>query len=339
MGSIQEFAASSGIYVVDDVIRSLAAESEEIPLIGYPHAGASDFEIFNAKDLDARANAAASYYVAEGLKPAVRDCLILQSSWKVKSDTHGQDPTAEKAPVAAVLAQSNFEVIITILALNRLNWSTLLLSIRLGTHAYLQLLQQTKCSTLITTTTFVNQISEIRKAMELKTVPLISRLHHDRIDVPQFHRLVDGPTISKKVAFIIHSSGSTGVPKPIYVSNAAALATMKKNYPMRGFCTSPLFHAHGVNGLLRSIYARQLIYFANFALPATSKNLTEAMRAAKPEIVLSVPYILKLMSEHEEGIKELAQTKLVLYAGSVCPDGIGDRLVEGGVKLATNYGS
>jgi hypothetical protein len=84
MGSIQEFVAPSEIHTVDDLIRSLAAEAEDIPLIGYPRSGASDYEIFNAKDLDASADAAVSYYMAEGIKPAVYNPLSHQHLWHVQ---------------------------------------------------------------------------------------------------------------------------------------------------------------------------------------------------------------------------------------------------------------
>jgi hypothetical protein len=63
------------------------------------------------------------------------------------------------------------------------------------------------------------------------------------------------------------------------------------------------------------------------------------LKATKPEIFHCVPYVIKLLAESDEGIQMLADMKLVLYAGSGCPDDLGDRLVERGVNLCGNYGA
>lgn len=81
------------------------------------------------------------------------------------------------------------------------------------------------------------------------------------------------------------------------------------------------------------------MYLGNYAFPITSRNLIEAMEVAQPELVCAVPYVLKLLAEKPEGIRVLAKAKLVLYAGSSCPDELGNRLVKEGVNLVANYGA
>ena len=63
------------------------------------------------------------------------------------------------------------------------------------------------------------------------------------------------------------------------------------------------------------------------------------IRHTKPELLHCVPYVLKLVAESEDGVRCLADVKMVLFAGSSCPDDLGDRLVKNGVYLVANYGA
>ena len=57
------------------------------------------------------------------------------------------------------------------------------------------------------------------------------------------------------------------------------------------------------------------------------------------ELMYSVPYSLKLLEETEGGTEALKRLQMVLFAGSSCPDALGDRLVDAGVHLVSVYGS
>ena len=244
--------------------------------------------------------------------------------------------------MAAFLAPSNFEVILSIFALNRLGWAILFLSTRLTAPAYARLLSMAECDTLVVPESHLSTVGEIGKHQPgCKSVPFLRRDdYRNRPAAPPFQRQnIDPGEEGKKMAFILHSSGSTGFPKPIFLTNMQCLANFRKSFGMRGFCTSPLFHAHGLMELFRAFYTRATMYLGNYAFPITSQNLIEAIGAAKPELVCVVPYVLKLLAEKTEGIKSLAGANLVLYAGSSCPDELGDRLVARGVNLVANYGA
>lgn len=103
--------------------------------------------------------------------------------------------------------------------------------------------------------------------------------------------------------------------------------------------TQPLFHSFGFYETFRSIYSGKPMYYFNYSLPITSKNLTDAVEYVKPELLFCVPYILKLLGETEKGIQSLAAIDLVMYGGSACPDDLGDALVKSGVNLVANYGA
>lgn len=238
-----------------------------------------------------------------------------------------------------MLGQSGIHVVVQIIALNRLGYSAFLISTRLACPAITQLLSLADCSTILTTPTFHPVLSEVQQNRQLEILPLLQPDDVFRHDVPRFVRDYSPEAESRKVAVIIHSSGSTGLPKPIYLTNGSCIGAFAVHMNMRGFLTSPFFHSHGFYEVFRSIYSGKQIYFTNYNLPLTRESVMAQLRAVRPEIFHCVPYVIKLLAESEEGIRMLADMKMVLYAGSGCPDDLGDRLVERGVNLCGNYGA
>lgn len=307
---------------IDGLLKSHAAEQEQTPLICYPRAGASDFEEFNGQEIDRLTDAAVQYYLHNGLEPA--------------------DPAAEKAPVVALLATTSFEYVVSIFALNRLGLTVLFLSTRLTAPAYARLLEMADSRTLIVAganASIVDEINQYRPGCN--RISMLQPEDYRSVSAPAaFKRQhVDLTKESKKMAWILHSSGSTGFPKPIFLSNLACLANFRKSFGLRAFCASPLFHSHGLMELGRAFYTRAPMYLSNHSLPVTCQNLVEAMAVAKPQQVSAVPYVLRLLAEQAAGVAALAKTKLVLFGGSPCPDSLGDGLVAAGVNLVANYGS
>ena len=253
-----------------------------------------------------------------------------------------QDPSADKAPVVALLTPSSFDTVITFFALNRLGWAVLFLSTRLTAPAYARLMGMAECNAIIASETFAQVTNDIcAERPESAALPMLRQEdYRSHIAAPQFQREgIDPVKESKKMAWILHSSGSTGFPKPIYLTNMQCLANFRKSFGMRAFCTSPLFHSHALMELGRAFYARAPMYLWNYGFPITNANVIEAMEIAKPKLFGSVPYVLKLLAEKQEGIKALARADIVLFAGSSCPDELGDRLVAKGVNLVANYGA
>jgi hypothetical protein len=71
----------------------------------------------------------------------------------------------------------------------------------------------------------------------------------------------------------------------------------------------------------------------NRHVPQTNDIFTQAIKAAKPEIVWTVPHVLKLLAKKKEGIDVLKRRKIVNSSGSGCPDDLGDPFVSQGVYL------
>ncbi|KAK6375692.1 putative NRPS-like protein biosynthetic cluster [Exophiala oligosperma] len=297
-------------------------------MFAYPISGPADYQVHTVNEVDRYVDAACWWYKKRGLEAA--------------------DPSLEKAPVVALLTPSCLDAIISFFALNRLGWAVLFLSTRLTAPAYTSLMELADCKTIVAPPMYDGVIEEMRrseKMMHLTHLPRITDAKDDYrsaatdSSMPRFFRECDLEKESKKVAWIIHSSGSTGFPKPIFVTNFGCLANFQKGLGFRSFTVSPLFHSHALMEFGRAIYAKRPIYFGNHQLPVTRQNLLASLKVAKPEIICAVPYVLKLLAEKEEGIVELAKAKVVMYGGSACPDPLGDELVSKGVNLAGNYGA
>lgn len=246
----------------------------------------------------------------------------------------------EKPPVIGILAQSGLHVVITIIALSRLGYTVFLVSTRLASPALAQLLHLCDCNIVLTTENFHPILAEVQKERpSLEWKPLLVHSDYYGVDAPIFHRSYDPNKETKKTAAIIHSSGSTGLPKPIFLTHENCIATFAANLNMRALIASPLFHSHGFYETFRSIYSGKPIFLGNYAFPLTRQRLMDMVDTVKPELFHVVPYMVKLIAESNLGVRCLANVKVVLFGGSACPDDLGDRLVAQGVNLVANYGS
>ncbi|KAF2722236.1 acetyl-CoA synthetase-like protein [Polychaeton citri CBS 116435] len=306
-------------WTLDGMLRSHARQAKQKPLIYYPVDNVDDYEGYTASTLSRFVDAAVWRYIRLGLQPA--------------------DPTLPKAPVAAILAPSSLEVVVTFFALNRMGYATLFLSTRLTLHAWARLLGMADCGIIIASDRLQDTVRRIGEERECQYVPLIKREHYHRVEAPDFERQCDPAKESGKMAWILHSSGSTGLPKPIFLTNYQCLANFRKSFALKVFCASPLFHSHGLMELGRAFYTKCPMYLWNYAYPITNDSLSRALAVSRPEQMSVVPYILKLLAESGAGINLLAQAKIVLFGGSSCPDDLGDRLTAHDVNLVANYGA
>ena len=241
----------------------------------------------------------------------------------------------------AVLAPTSLDYVTTIFALSRLGYSLLLLSNRLATDAYISLLQKTKCHRIFATSNFDSSVKSIEAEWNLRRFPVLDKSSYNfpAPSGPYFTRKFDGPSTSKSVVFIIHSSGSTGLPKPIFQTHRAALINYSSGLHYKAFLTLPLYHNHGLSCFFRAVYSGDEIALFNANLPLTGPNLIAAMETLKPVGFHGVPYALKLLAESERGIALLQACEMVMFGGSSCPDDLGDRLVKAGVYLVSHYGA
>lgn len=316
---IKEFGR---LWTIDDLIRVRARDEVQCPILGYPRQDdkPTDYEYFTGKDLDRMVDETCHLLVRAGLE-------------------------VNSFETVALFAESDLSFVVTFFALFRLGCKALIMSIRLGEPACLNLLATTECDTVLygTTALITSTVADLKKAnANLHFLPIPARQEFDKPDKPTpapFVRPVaDREAEHVQVSMIMHSSGSTGLPKPLFLSHRSIITTLPTGTGLRAFNTLPWYHIHGLFTSLMAMWMRRPTHLFSARLPLTADNVILALKEARPEICHTVPYALRLMAEREEGIEVLRQCKYVTSAGARTPDELGDRVVKAGVKFGVIYG-
>lgn len=311
---------------VDELMRSRSRTDPDLPLISYPSSGI-EYVDYTARQLDIFA-----YRVAQ----------------KYKESIPQRTSSNEKPAVIGLLGPSNLEYLITMLALTKLGHTVMFMSTRISQEAHASLLNTTGSRHIVIDESFADMAAALKRdnTPDLAVIPIAGAEDYDQpIDAcsanmdTRMDRELDVAVEQSHVAWIIHSSGSTGLPKPIFQTQRAALKNYATNMNMRGFITLPLFHAHGIGSLFRAVDSRKQIHLYNAKLPLAKQYLVDIIKKHDFEIFYGVPYVLNLLAEDEEGLDLLARFKIVMFGGSSCPDSLGHKLTAHGVYLVSHYGS
>ncbi|KAH7413711.1 male sterility protein [Phaeosphaeria sp. MPI-PUGE-AT-0046c] len=310
------------IHTVDALVRHRARTNPHATIVSYPRSGV-EFVDYSMQQLDVFAYRVARHY---------QTFIPTRSSSKVA-------PT-----VVAVLGPSNFEYLVSMLALTKLGHTVLFLSTRISQLAVESLIKTTAATHLLADSRFLSLATDVQKTLPSVHVNSIavSSIFDFPIEVHADTRMdyqLDLNIEETNNIYIIHSSGSTGLPKPIYQPQKSAIANYAISMDMKAFITLPLYHNHGICNFFRAIYSGKSIHIYNADLPLTQSYLTTILRKHSFEIFYGVPYALKLLAETPEGIDLLKALRIVMYGGSACPDTLGDLLVEQGVNLVGHYGA
>lgn len=307
---------------VSDLIQARASEAElkDKPIVFYPSSG-TNYVGYSPTDIYELSSKAATYY--NRIAPQ-----------RTSSD--------EPPQVVAVLGPSNIDYLIGILGLSKLGHTILFLSARLSEEAYVFLLNVCKAACLFVDDDFRSMGDKV--SSHFSNLPVHWMASQEDFKVCKELRSLDNRLDSLRernnVAWIIHSSGSTSLPKPNYQTHAAALGNFKSQFHLVGFITLPLFHMQGLGCIFRSIMNRKPIYMYNAALPLTSQHLKTTLREHPDiQILYGVPYAMKLLADSYEGIESCKKLEVLFCGGGACPKPIGDKLVQNGVYLVSHLGS
>lgn len=302
---------------LDELLRLRAAQMPDAPIAAYPtSADPGSYLVHTARQLDEYTTRAAHAYRA----------------------VFGSRTRDAPEVVVALLAASDLDYLVAQFALGRLGFTVLLLSTRLSPEAVVSLLQQTHCHHLVHSEALRSKVEAVAALHELRSTPL--RADYDRGPLVPLDLELDPDHETHTSCNILHSSGSTGLPKPIRNVHKSFIYNASNNFGMRGFITLPLYHNHGMSSFYRALYAGKVLYFYDPNLPLSARQLTAVFErfGAELEIFYGVPYALKLLAS-DAGIQLLKRFKIVMFGGSACPDDLGNMLVEAGVSLVSHYGA
>ncbi|CAE6515468.1 unnamed protein product [Rhizoctonia solani] len=160
------------------------------------------------------------------------------------------------------------------------------------------------------------------------------------------------PSSRDSVVAVLHSSGSTGLPRPVTYTQECVLSSFVNQPPCYGmgrFCARvglmalPTFH---VMGFITHCFYPQFagftsILFAPGPTPVVpSPDVTlRAVIGSRCTFLLTVPTFLEVWSRDTEAICHLKKIDGVVYAGGPLIPHVGDGLVRQGISLRAAYGA
>jgi acyl-CoA synthetase (AMP-forming)/AMP-acid ligase II len=149
---------------------------------------------------------------------------------------------------------------------------------------------------------------------------------------------------AQAVAVILHTSGTTNLPKLVPITRAGLHASLRfEELSWRGSWTErdatagwlPLYHAFGlVSELLHAYRTGSRYYFAE----PNPRALLALLQQAPITLLSSVPWMLQQLLELPQGAAALARLRWVVVSGAVLSAQLGGRLRSAGVRVLQQHG-
>lgn len=280
--------------------------------------------------------------LANGVSARLRAQLQSASSNCAPKDPKLGD--LEPVPVVAILCPSGLDFFAHALAVWYLGCALLPIALGTTTEGIANLLDKTGACALLTHASQTQSAEQTLKSSPQCLTEVVQMV--DSLAAQPIQERTEPLHISTphSTLIIFHSSGSSGLPKPIYhvhrfwaYSLASAAGT-----DIAAFTTTPLFHG-GMSDFFRSLQAASAIFFhpiTGHGNPLSIPSIRDSLNAAAPiGYFLTVPFILEMLSKSDEGIELLNCRQLVSTGGAPLPTAIGNLLVERGVPLVSRLGS
>ncbi|KAL0258295.1 putative NRPS-like protein biosynthetic cluster [Diplodia seriata] len=247
----------------------------------------------------------------------------------------------------AYLGINDVRYTVVILAMIKANRKALLPSLRNSDDGQINLIQRTECKHYLYTDGVDKNLKAFREHPELSghQIPSFDEMILEGAKRPYRNVAVEKrPYSQSEAVLVLHTSGSTGLPKPIYITNGwlatldhqrfmdaprgrlNTLATyMTTNKPL--FTMLPFFHTMGIITILKSIYCGPLILPPPGRMP-TAEMAMDMLRLKKPWSGLFAPSVLEDISETPHGLEALATMEYVFFAGAPLAKEAGDRITQ-----------
>ncbi|KAG6852406.1 hypothetical protein C0991_012301 [Blastosporella zonata] len=238
--------------------------------------------------------------------------------------------------------------------------------------AVAHLLKKTSCHRLITTPVTLRTLLDGVKAelaadapdfeLSIEEIPSLAQLYPDlgnetaQDPFERYPAPATRPPMSD-LAIILHSSGSTGLPKAIYethlvLSHWAAFPCITEyrdhNRRLRiAGMMLPSFHALGI--YIQVLYPLAGVFSIGVYPPRvtsreatpmmpTPDNILDHTMRTKSNSMITIPALLQVWAQSPEAVNSLATLEFVAYGGGAVTPKLGNFMFSAGVKLKPGYG-
>ncbi|RAL10259.1 putative NRPS-like enzyme [Aspergillus homomorphus CBS 101889] len=262
---------------------------------------------------------------------------------------------AKQPETIAYMASNDVRYLVFLLASHKTGYQPLLPSTRLSDEAYKHILTATKCQKFFYTPDKQRRVSEIQTVQpdtKLFEVPsLVEFLETDSSPYPFEKTFKEA---EDEVAIIIHSSGTTGMPKPVplthgflatldigaYISRPEGRRSALFNDLQPGqlvLSTTPLFHLMGLIAFCEALF-HETPFVMCPDKPLSVDTIVDVIHATHPTAALFPPSILEEISHSPSARAALKTLEAVYFAGAPLAPEVGDAL-EADTKVITLIGS
>ncbi|KAL7629881.1 hypothetical protein AAE478_001404 [Parahypoxylon ruwenzoriense] len=266
-------------------------------------------------------------------------------------------PPAGAFPTIAYLGPNDARYVVLLVGAVKAGYKPLFISPRNSQQGQLSLFDTTDCRILAFPKTHRELVRPWLEKREMNTIevgPIEAWFPEQDVEPFPYERTFD--QAEWEPLLILHTSGSTGIPKPV-ISTHGMLAINDLHHVLpdfhgtttwlrgwmdnstRNLIPMPLFHAAGMYLFIFSIYWGTPVAFGIGDRPLSADLVIECLENVDVEGVMLPPALLEEMSQSEEYINPLAQLKLVVFGGGNLNRDAGNRLVKRGVKLSNLIGA
>ncbi|KZT25172.1 acetyl-CoA synthetase-like protein, partial [Neolentinus lepideus HHB14362 ss-1] len=333
-----------GFVSLNQVLQERAKTHPDTLIAGFPeHKVADEGASSNGSNWEVKKLTFASLLQASN---AVASELVRQGTLQPREAQDGL-----KNRIVALLSPSCIDFIVFVFAAIRLGYGVLLVAPQNSAEAVRNLCLNTKCAHLFCHSMYMHlafnavvqrQDGTIADRDSVHIMSMPSRATWEACSSPEppmLNTALNPFDEKDTIALVFHTSGSTGMPKPIYHTHRVWTEGLPCLPGDAAFTTTPLYHG-GMPDFLRAMMSLTPLYLYSSLHPINVSNVVSAVSACSDvRAFLSVPYILKMLSESESGIRMLQAMHLVSTGGAPLPEETGDYLVSKGVCLVSRLGS
>ncbi|TFK94535.1 acetyl-CoA synthetase-like protein [Polyporus arcularius HHB13444] len=267
--------------------------------------------------------------------------------------------SAGRKPIAIFANADSITYCVTSIGILRAGHILFPISVRNGSAAVAELLRRTGCGhVLVSEDEHMSAVAESAIG-ELEGVSLHPIQTFEAIfpaETPDSDNYNDDLLVEYNVddvAMILHSSGSTSHPKPLYWTHKRMVS--RGTTPWYGEVDltghviaghgTPMFHAHGVSFQL--IYSSVQVttgiiigVFPPMEPPVfpTPENVFEGAVAVSADYIVTVPPYVEEWARDRKKVEHMRRIKGVWFGGGELQQQVGDRLASEGVSLIIVYG-
>ncbi|KAI8580711.1 hypothetical protein K450DRAFT_235591 [Umbelopsis ramanniana AG] len=254
----------------------------------------------------------------------------------------------------AYLADNSLQYGLYLLAFVKLECRVMLLSPKNSETAMVDLMKRTDTKFLVHNKRFAKESSSVIDQIDGGTTFLAFD-----VDTEETKELDNGAQSiwlternsevkSEKIAFIIHSSGTTGFPKPIYLSNRYMLH-MLNNYANlldvvespKLLSLAPMYHIMGAIFFGIALIGGTYVFPTNF--PPLATTITDSLRKSQANSMMVAPILLEQLAQliqmDATDVDVLKNVKLAFFGGAPLQQQAGNILMDHGMNIKSSYGS